>query len=74
MKVIVATMFYDDGDRDVRVFANEAGLQKWKESIAARRWEHNCDGVEMPSDPAIAAEWFFDSAYENMDAAEHEVE
>jgi hypothetical protein len=26
MKVIVATMFYDDGDRDVRVFANEAGL------------------------------------------------
>jgi hypothetical protein len=46
-------------------------MEEW---IAARRWEHNCDGVEMPSDPAIAAEWFFDSAYEHMDAAEHEVE
>lgn len=56
----IAVWEHKDGSTNTRAFLTEAGVQKWKEQIAAEWWETEIPDEEMPDVPAEAADRYFE--------------
>ena len=78
MKVFVATYDHKHGT-DVRVFQDESKAETWRQEIVAEWWNSQMEG-EKPSDPAAAADAYFEfmemqfGAHESFSVSEAEVE
>lgn len=63
--IFIAIWTHKHGE-DVGVYKTAEGAEKWRQTIANEWWKKEMGADEMPADPRLAADAYFDALGEDI--------